>query len=237
MQVAGLLTIFTALSLVVALQLGGIKNDTSTVKDNVSSTTETSVPTEDTSNSWFSIVGAIGSAATAAAFGVIIYQTSLTKKQIAQTQKELENTLRPWLGLLQTYGKDTGFSVDFRDIDKVGAKITAEYFLKNYGRVPARITSKRYKWSKKEISKNELYNEKIPDEWSSSRLQSMIFPDEDAKSSTYSEQSFLTSPDETFYFGLLVEYDQEKAQERESWGAYLGIRKTQTLMSQTYTNG
>jgi hypothetical protein len=63
MQVSGLLTIFTALSLVVALQLGGIKNDTSTVKDNVSSTTETSVPTEDTSNSWFSIVGAIGSAA------------------------------------------------------------------------------------------------------------------------------------------------------------------------------
>src|SRR5919197_3903828 len=107
------------------------ENDTSTVKDNISSTTGTSVPLqlgvkndtstvkndtstvpieeEDTSNFWFSLASAIGSAATAAALGVIIYQTRLTKKQIAQTQKELDNTLRPWLGLLQTYGKDIEF--------------------------------------------------------------------------------------------------------------------------------
>ena len=80
MQVSRLLTTFAALSLVVALQVGGIKNDTSPVQGNVSSK-EIPMPNGDT-NFWFSLAGAVGSLATAA-FGFIIYQTRLTKKQLA----------------------------------------------------------------------------------------------------------------------------------------------------------
>jgi hypothetical protein len=92
----------------------------------------------------FSLVGAIGSAATAAAFWLIIRQTNLTKKQIAQTQDDLDNPSRPWIGHLQIEDKDIRFYF-IPDIDPTD--ITAKYFLKNYGRIPARITRKRYMWS------------------------------------------------------------------------------------------
>jgi hypothetical protein len=244
-----MLTIFAALSLVIALQVGGIKNDTSPVQENVSSTTEPPKSNGDTSNFWFSFASAIGSFATLGAFVVIMYQTRLTKKQIAQTQvglsltkeqlaqtqEELDNTIRPWIGILQTHGKDIGFSIDFHDIGKL-ANVTAEYFLKNYGRVPARIISKRYKWSKKRISENELYSEKIPDEWSSSRLQSLIFPDEDGKSSTDSdEQSFLVSPNETFYFGLLIEYDSGEGTRKREFGSIIECKERATSCLNRYS--
>ena len=105
------------------------------------------------------------------------------------------------------------------------AKITAKYFLKNFGRIPARIVSKRYKWSKEEFSEDDLYSVEIPAEWSSSRLLPMIFPDEDAKSSAdSSEQSFLASPDEIFYFGLLIEYDSGEGTKKErDLGAYSSV--------------
>jgi hypothetical protein len=236
--VSGLLTVFAALSFVVALQLGSIKNDTSgvqSVQDNESSIEagsikndtsgvqgnaspiETSTPIKNPSNYWFSLAGAIGSVATAAAFVIIIYQTRLTKKQIAQTQEEMDNTLRPWIGLLQTTEKDIVFYVDSLDSGATG--ITAKYFLKNYGRVPARIISKRYKWSRKEISKKDLYDVEVPAEWSSSRLQTLIFPDEDGQSSANSdEQSFRASPEETFYFGLLIEYDSGEGTRKREFG-------------------
>ena len=72
MQVSGLLTTFAALSLVVALQVGGIKNDTSPVQGNVSS--KATPMTNGDTNFWFSLAGAIGSLATAA--GLWIYHLS-----------------------------------------------------------------------------------------------------------------------------------------------------------------
>jgi hypothetical protein len=110
MQMSGWLTIFVILFLVVTLHLGNIKNYASAVQDNVSSI-ETSTLIEDPSNFWFSLAGAIGSLATAAAFGIIIYQTRLTKKQLAQTQEEIDNTLRPWIGVFETTGKNIELSV------------------------------------------------------------------------------------------------------------------------------
>jgi hypothetical protein len=221
MQVSRLLTTFAALYLVVALQVGGIKNDTSPVQGNVSSK-ETPMPNGNT-NFWFSLAGAIGSLATAAAFGFIIYQTRLTKKQLAQTQEEIDNTLRAWIGVLQTTGKDIEFSEIYVESAREynpKAKITAKYFLKNFGRIPARIVSKRYKWSKEEISEDDLYSVEIPAEWSSSRLRPMIFPDEDARNSAdSSELSFLDSPGEIFYFGLLIEYDSGEGTKKRELGS------------------
>jgi hypothetical protein len=108
---------------------------------------------------------------------------------------------------------------DSVDTPKPTTAITILYFLKNYGRVPARVTSKRYKWSKKEISKNDLYSKEIPVEWSSSHLQSLLFPDQDGKSTVNSyEQSFLVSPGETFYFGLLLGYDSGKGTRKREYG-------------------
>jgi hypothetical protein len=171
----------------------------------------------DTWNFWFSLVGAIGSAATAAAFGFIIHQTRLT-------QKELDNTLRPRLGVLQTHGKDIEVEAEFiNTVNTPTTTITVKYILKNYGRVPARVTSKRYKWSKKEISKKGLYSEEITADWSSSRLQSLLLPEEDARSTANSlEQSFLVSPGETFYFGLLVDYDSGEGTKKEGTGLFSG---------------
>jgi hypothetical protein len=179
-------------------------------------------------------MGAIGSFATAIALGVIFYQSILTKKQIAQTQEELDNTLRPWIGVLQTPGKDIEFSVSSLDSDKPEMEIEVGYFLKNYGRIPARIISKRYKWSKKEISPNDLYSEKIPAEWSSSQLRTLIFPDADGHSSTNShDQSFRAPPDETFYFGLLIEYDSgEGTKKREFGSIFRCIKPSPTCINQ-----
>jgi hypothetical protein len=48
----------------------------------------------------------------------------------------------------------------------------------------------------------------IPVEWSSSRVRTLIFPDEDVHTSADgAEQSFFISTGETFYCGILVEYD------------------------------
>jgi hypothetical protein len=75
------------------------------------------------------------------AFGIIIYQTRLTKKQLAQTQEVIDNTLRPWKGV----GKDIEYDTIYIESAKEyapKAKITVTYALRNYGRVPARIKSK-----------------------------------------------------------------------------------------------
>jgi hypothetical protein len=200
---------------------------------------------------WFSFLGALGSAATAAAFGVIIYQTRLNKKQIAQTkdqiaqtqkqvaqtQEELDNTLRPWLGVLQTKEQDIIVEADYTDAPNPPTMaITVQYFLKNYGRVPARVTSKRYKWSKNEISKNELYSEKIPADWSSSRLQSLLLPGQDGKSTVHSrERSFLVSLDETFYFGLLIDYDFGEGTRKREYGTVFEMKKPSPLCLYSWT--
>jgi hypothetical protein len=54
----------------------------------------------------------------------------------------------------------------------------------------------------------------------------MMFPDEDAKSSTKSrEQPFLASSDETFYFGLLVEYDSGEGTRKREFGSIFRCSK------------
>ena len=55
--------------------------------------------TNTTPDPWspLSWIAAIGSLATAAGFGVLIFQSYLTRKQISQTQQEIDTTLRQWL--------------------------------------------------------------------------------------------------------------------------------------------
>jgi hypothetical protein len=83
----------------------------------------------------FNLIQAIGSIATAGFF-ILFYQINLTKKQLSQTQQEIDSTLRPWLG-----------SHDFRVLMGVDVKDVLRFKLKNYGRLPAILSGVSKRWS------------------------------------------------------------------------------------------
>lgn len=127
-------------------------------------------PTDPWLDPWgfaFSIAAAVGSGATALALGFIYKQSKLTRKQISQTQQEIDSTLRPWLG-------HTSYTLHPAIPDQNGQrKSFATLKLKNYGRLPARLTRQAQLWKLTEITEEDLT--KHPEE---TAPHVMIFPDQ-----------------------------------------------------------
>ena len=62
-----------------------------------------------------------------------------------------------------------------------------------------------------------------------------MFQDEDAMSKTDSDKDFLTSPDETFYFGLLIEYDSGEGTRKRELGSIFTASKDKTTCLRAWT--
>jgi hypothetical protein len=142
----------------------------------------------------------IASAATAAGFFFIVRQSRLTKVQINQTQNEIENMRRPWLGQ------------SFIRIYSDGVDDVAEFAMKNYGQVPAMLSGVKKKWSKREFSKKDLYTE-VAD-----AVNNMYLPQQDVPYYMHGKDKFMraepifdladeNSLTDKFYFGILFNYE------------------------------
>jgi hypothetical protein len=165
---------------------------------------EISILIDDTFAFWFALIGAIGSAATAGALIFVGYQTSQTRKQIQQTQeqtkqaqeqtrlirKEMETTLRPWLG----FG-EWGVEDDHTNIE-----------IKNYGRVAAKVFR-----SYEILSSKEITFEEIRSISPRSMNYYMVFPNNIDK-----YQFLLSEPPDGYFVGLLIKYTYDANIEGES---------------------
>jgi hypothetical protein len=128
---------------------------------------------------------------------VFIYkQSKLTRQQISQTQQEIDITLRPWLG-------HTSYSLHAAIPDSAGhRKSFATFLLKNYGRLPARLTRQVHLWKLTEITQEDLT--KHPEETAN---HIMIFPDQVSTYDRVGEEQTRISEAKEFYFAFLVWYD------------------------------
>jgi hypothetical protein len=146
----------------------------------------------------FSLAAAIGSLATFAGFIVLLWQSRLTRTQISQTQQEIDSTLRPWLG-------HTSYTLHEVTTDSKGQhKSWVMIRLKNYGRLPARLTKQVQLWKLTEIMEEDLAKQQ-----EEPTTHIMLFPDQE---STYErveeEQSHITGTrSNEYYFGFLLWYD------------------------------
>ena len=140
-------------------------------------------------DSWafaFALVGAIGSVATAVAVIFLWIQSRQTQTQIQLTQEqtkltreEMESTLRPWIGFSEIRRK---------------SKEEVVFYLKNYGRIPAKIVRTRNKFGKTKIGKDELLLQK------GKVFETMVFPD---ATMTFSIQI----PEQFGFVSILFEYE------------------------------
>jgi hypothetical protein len=100
----------------------------------------------------FSLLAAAGSVATALGFFLLLKQSKLTQTQIGQTQQEIDSTLRPWTGHTR-YELFSG-TIRFKD----PPRDVARFFLKNYGRLPAKVSGMVELWHTGEIKEQDLIN-------------------------------------------------------------------------------
>jgi len=181
----------------------------------------------------FSLAAAIGSIATLGALYFIWKQSKLTrdqisqnqqgidltKQQISQTQQEIDSTLRPWIG-------HTSYKLDRETLDQdrqAGPKDIAKIDLKNYGRLPARLTRQVQLWQLTEIKEEDLA--KQPE---TKADPIMIFPDQMSPYSFVGEESLIYRKSD-FYFGFLLWYDAHVGQ-RTKEGKYGIILKCKSLI-------
>jgi hypothetical protein len=141
----------------------------------------------------FSLAAAIGSLATFAGFIVLLWQSRLTRTQISQTQQEIDSTLRPWLGHKSCEITSVPLGGTYKTVARIG--------LKNYGRLPARLTRQVQLWKKTEIGEEDLAN--LQKEMAT---RGMIFPDQEEPYDFGADQSLIYAGSE-FYFGFLLWYD------------------------------
>lgn len=176
----------------------------------------------------FSLAAAIGSIMTAAGFFVLLWQSWLTRTQISQTQQEIDSTLRPWLG-------HTSYNLSSITIGLTGRrKDLAKFTLKNYGRLPARLTRQVQLWRLTEIKEKDLTD--LPESIST---QVIYFPDQEY---TYDfseerEQSYMFLPKE-FYFGFILKYDFQAGQGKKEgkYGIILKCKPTSAGYEYTAVN-
>jgi hypothetical protein len=157
---------------------------------------------------WISLLpplAAAGSLATAGGFIVLLIQSRLTGKQVSQTQQEIDSTLRSWLGHIS-------YTLDRHAVEEdrqAGWKDIAKFELKNYGRLPAKLTRQVQLWQLTEIKEEDLENQP-----KSKAEQIIIFPDEVKPYSFIGEQAFIYKKSD-FYFGFILWYDFQAGEGRK----------------------
>jgi hypothetical protein len=143
-------------------------------------------------DSWafaFASIGAAGSIATAGAIFFLWTQAKhtqeqlrLSRQQISLIRKEMDSTLRPWLG--------------FSEI-KPGHNGEVLCRVKNYGRIPAEIIKRWNVLSREKISREIIQSTKVQFE------KLMVFPDATINMN-------IENPDpkpDLIYVGVLIEYN------------------------------
>jgi hypothetical protein len=141
------------------------------------------------------IIQAAGSLATALAVFFVWRQSN-------QTQKELDATLRPWIGNFNTsYDANTG---------------TLKFHFKNYGRTPGKLVSFRFKHSTDKFSRQNIISEKPIDEYSNAT----IFPEQE-RPFDFSVVGDITS----MFLGLMIEYEYPNPKYKSPRHEYGIIRK------------
>jgi len=148
----------------------------------------------------FSFVAAVGSGATAAGFILIWNQTRLTKKQISQTQQEIDSTLRPWIG--HTDAKFSPQKVLLSEPPKDAVK----FMLRNYGRLPAKLSGMAYVWKVEDVRESDLTNLPL-----GAVNSEMYFPDQENSLVVIGDNSYMTRQTD-FFFGLRLDYDYQVGQ-------------------------
>ena len=149
--------------------------------------------------------------ATAAGFFTIIYQYKLSKIQVNQIQDEMENIRRPWLGMIEP------------EIYSDGKRDVLKFTIKNHGKIPARISKSKSKWSE-----TKFYKENLISEIHSTPSTSVYMPQEEIPYMIHGQNNFMTyesvwkmdtnkqhdlikSIKRTFYFGVILEYEYPPA--------------------------
>jgi hypothetical protein len=131
----------------------------------------------------FALISAIGSLGTAAALFFLWNQSKQTKQQIHLTQEEVESTLRPWLGI--------------ENITRVNAGLSRG-FIKNTGRMPAKIVKRQQFFSSTMITQKQLRS----GEDISGKV--IVFPDQ--KREIRIKNEIAAYP----YIGILIQYEYGK---------------------------
>jgi hypothetical protein len=113
-----------------------------------------------------------------------------TKKSVALTEKEMDTTLRPWIGVV--------ISDSPMIIYTNKNNLQSNFLIKNFGRIPGKITDVKIKWGYDELS-DDIST------WNSlSKYNHIIMPNEEnLVNDTYQPDRDLSSK---YYVGLLIEY-------------------------------
>jgi hypothetical protein len=149
----------------------------------------------------FSLIGAIGSAATGIGFFMLILQVKISSKEletsqevVSLAQKEYTNSLKPYLGLNQE-----------EPITADEVKKEYRFNVKNYGQTPAFANVMKLVWGKdKKITRETLVSNNISNEYE------VIHPTNTILSSFYPDIvriiGFKLVPKNEGYFGLYIGY-------------------------------
>jgi hypothetical protein len=155
----------------------------------------------------FSFIAAAGSVATAAGFFLLLKQSKLTETQIThtqtqitQTQQEIDTTLRPWIG-------HTSYELFSRPIRfKDPPKDVAKFSLKNYGRLPAKLSGMVQLWNTEEIKEQDIMTRPL-DEVN----PEIYFPEQEKQFDMTGPETYMVQR-KGFYFAFLLRYNYNVGQ-------------------------
>ena len=149
--------------------------------------------------------------ATAAGFFLLLIQSKLTKTQIGQTQQEIDSTLRSWIGhtRYELFSRTLRFKDPPLDV--------ARFSLKNYGRLPAKLSGMVQLWSTGEIKERDLTNRK-----SNEVDPEVYFPEQEKQFDMIGPEAYIMHR-KSFYFTFLLryEYNVGQGQKQGKYGVIL----------------
>ena len=149
----------------------------------------------------FSLIGAIGSAATGIGFFMLVLQAKISSKELVISRnvarlahEEYTNSLKPYLGLNQEH-----------PVTSDDVKHEYRFNVKNYGQTPAFANIMKLVWGKdKKITKETLVSNNISNEYE------VIHPTNTILNSFYPDDArivgFKLKPKDAGYFGLYIRY-------------------------------